>query len=313
MAVGRLVVVSVLLATAACRAPMPEGVEAVGLGGRALTSPALPPAIEADRLSKLASARSDLQRAPEDRDRWIWVGRRLGYLGRYREAIALYTEALERWPGDPFLLRHRGHRYLSVRSFDAAVDDLAAAARACRRVLDEVEPDGLPVPGRPPHSSLHFNVYYHLALAHFVQGEMQAAVDAWLRCLACSDDDESRVAVTHWLWCARIRSGDLAGAVATVQGVTVDMDVVENTAYHQLCLLYKGARTRDQLTAGEGSSGAAMRFGLAHHALVVGDRDQGETALRALAADAGWASFGVIAAEAEVARAFTPLPTRDPR
>ena len=56
-----------------------------------------------------------------------------------------------------------------------------------------------------------------------------------------------------------------------------------------------------------------MRFGLAHHALVVGDREQGEAALRALAADDGWAAFGVIAAEAEVARAFTPRPTRDPR
>ena len=30
---------------------------------------------------------------------------------------------------------------------------------------------------------------------------------------------------------------------ATVQGVTADMDVVENTAYHRLCLLYKGALT----------------------------------------------------------------------
>jgi hypothetical protein len=169
-----------------------------------------------------------------------------------------------------------------------------------------VEPDGLPVPGRPPHSSLHFNVYYHLALAFFVQGEMELAVEAWLRCLACSDDDESRVAVTHWLWCARMRSGDVAGARATVQAITADMDIVENRAYHQLCLLYRGERTPGQLTAGEGSAGAALRFGLAHHALVAGDRAQGEAALEELALDPGWAAFGVIAAEAEVARGFRP-------
>lgn len=313
MAVGRLVTLAVILAPAACRGPVPKGAEAWGLDGRALTSPALPPEVEDDRRGKLASARAALQRAPQDRDCWIWVGRRLGYLGRYREAIAIYTEALDRWPEDPFLLRHRGHRYLSIRAFDDAVDDLTAAARACRRVPDEVEPDGLPVPGRPPHSSLHFNVFYHLALARFVQGEMQEAVDAWLRCLACSDDDESRVAVTHWLWCARMRSGDPAGAAATVQGVTADMDVVENTAYHRLCLLYKGALTRDQLVVGAGSSGAAMRFGLAHYALVLGDREQGEAALRSLAADPGWASFGVIAAEAEVARGFATQRARGPR
>ena len=49
-----------------------------------------------------------------------------------------------------------------------------------------------------------------------------------------------------------------------------------------------------------------VRFGLAHHALVTGDREVGVAALRKLAADPGWAAFGVIAAEAEVARGFRP-------
>ncbi|MGC6486781.1 MAG: tetratricopeptide repeat protein [Planctomycetota bacterium] len=302
MAFRRLVARAALLALAGCHVPLPPGCEARGLDGRLLTPPELPAAVEADREARLAAAREALRRAPDDRDAWIWVGRRLGYLGRYRDAIAVYSEALARWPGDPFLLRHRGHRYLSVRAFARAEQDLARAAAACRVVPDEVEPDGLPVAGRPPHSSLHFNVFYHLALARFVQGDMEGAVDAWLRCLACSDDDESRVAVTHWLWCARTRAGDVAGARATVQGITADMDVVENTAYHQLCLLYKGARTPAQLQAGSGSSGAAMRFGLAHYERVAGDVAAGWRALEALARDPGWAAFGVIAAEAEVTR-----------
>ena len=160
MAVRRLIVLLALLLSVACRAPLPEGVEARALDGRLLSPPPLPAAVEADREAKLAAARAALQQAPGDRDAWIWLGRRLGYLGRYRDAIDVYTEALERWPGDPFLLRHRGHRFLSVREFARAERDLARAAEACRVVRDEVEPDGLPVPGRPPHSSLHFNVYY---------------------------------------------------------------------------------------------------------------------------------------------------------
>ncbi|MEC8253406.1 MAG: hypothetical protein VX044_09345 [Planctomycetota bacterium] len=306
MAIGRLVSLAALFALGSCQTSLPPGAEAFSLSGRPLVPPAPSSQVSADREAKLAAAREQLARSPASRDAWIWVGRRLGYLGRYRDAIDVYSEALKRWPGDPFLLRHRGHRHLSVRAFGRAVDDLAAAAAACRQVPDEVEPDGLPVPGRPPHSSLHFNVFYHLALAYFVRGEMELAVSGWLHCLACSDDDESRVAATHWLWCARMRAGDVAGARATVQGITADMDVVENTAYHQLCLLYKGERTRAQLTAGEGSSGAAMRFGLAHHALVTGDRAEGAAALRKLAVDPGWAAFGVIAAEAEVARGFQP-------
>lgn len=303
MAVRRLVALFVLLlVVGACRAPLPEGTQARALDGRLLVPPPLSAEVESDRQAKLAQARARLQDAPDDRGAWIWVGRRLGYLGRYREAIDVYTEALERWPGDPFLLRHRGHRYLSVREFACAVDDLTLAAEACREVPDEVEPDGLPVAGRPPHSSLHFNVHYHLALAHFVLGDFVRARDAWLLCLACCDDDESRVAVTHWLWCARMRCGDPAGAAATVQGITADMDIVENTAYFQLCLLYKGERTGSELKAGKGSSGAALRFGLAHHELVTGDRAAAERAFAELAADPGWASFGVIAAEAELQR-----------
>ena len=56
------------------------------------------------------------------------MGRRLGYLGRYREAIDVYGEALERWPGDPFLLRHRGHRHLSVRAFGRSRGEIVNSA-----------------------------------------------------------------------------------------------------------------------------------------------------------------------------------------
>ena len=81
MAVRRLVVLSALLLSFACRAPLPDGGEARALDGRLLSPPSLSAAVEADREAKLAAARAALQQAPDDRDAWIWVGRRLGYLG----------------------------------------------------------------------------------------------------------------------------------------------------------------------------------------------------------------------------------------
>jgi hypothetical protein len=80
------------------------------------------------------------------------------------------------------------------------------------------------------------------------------------------------------------------------------MDVVENVAYQNLCLLYRGDRTRADLAPRAGSSGSALAFGLAHHALVTGDRARARAELAALAASPGWSAFGVIAAEAELAR-----------
>lgn len=293
--------VALALAVAACRS-LPPGAECWSLDGRALVSPS--PA--ADAAARLAADLTEAERAhaarPDDRDAAIWHARRLGYLGRYRVAVAVLTEALARHPGDPFLLRHRGHRWLTLRKFERARADLLAAADACRITPDATEPDGQPTPGRPPHSSLHYNVHYHLGLACFLLGDWAMAEHAWLCCLAVVDDDESRVAVTHWLWCARMRLGDPAGAFAVVAPIHAGMDVVENVAYLDLCLLYRGDRTRAELAPRAGSSGSAMAFGLAHHALATGDRTRARAELQALAASPGWSAFGVVAAEAELVR-----------
>lgn len=303
MARKRLVVVGLLFATCQMQPALPDGAECWSLSGRALYAPELSPDLLKKREANLAAARTHADANPQERDAAIWVGRRLGYLGRYREAIAIYTEALRRWPGDAFLLRHRGHRLISVRDFARAQQDLRQAALACRTIMDEVEPDGLPVPGRPPHSTLHFNVHYHGALASFLLGDFEDAEGRWLDCLAVSTNDESRVAVTHWLWSTRMRLGDLAGAADAVRGITADMDIVENKSYHQLCLLYNGKLKSDRVQIGEGSSGAALQYGLAHYRLVTMGMAAARPHLEVLAADAGWASFGVIAAEAELARA----------
>jgi tetratricopeptide (TPR) repeat protein len=298
---ARPVVAAALLAAAACRS-LPPDAEAFAFDGRVLRA-APPPQPQRERLeADLAAARAAAKAAPPDRDAAIWVARRLGYLGRYREAIDVLTAALAEHPNDSFLLRHRGHRWITVRELDRAVADLERAAAACRTVPDAVEPDGVPTPGRPPHSTLHYNVHYHLGLAHFVRGDFAAAERAWLDCLAVAANDESRVAVTHWLWSVRMRAGNPAGATAIVAPIRADMDVVENRAYHQLCLLYAGRLARDAVVVPEGSSGAALRFGLAHFDLVHGRRDAAREALAALAAEPGWAAFGVLAAEAELTR-----------
>lgn len=293
-----VVVVSAVLA--GCRV-LPPDAQCRGLDGRVLRTAPLAPDREARLLADLRAAEAELAARPHDRDAAIWVARRLGYLGRFREAVDVLTRALQRHPGDPFLLRHRGHRWLTLRDLGAARRDLRQAADACRTTPDEIEPDGQPTPGRPPHSSLHYNVHYHLGLAYFLAGDWRPAEHAWLCCLAVCDDDESRVAVSHWLWCARMRLGDPAGAAAVVAPIHERMDVVENRSYHQLCLLYAGRLRADQIVPAAGSAGAAAAFGLAHHTLVRAGWAAARPALVELAADPGWPSFGVLAAEAELA------------
>ena len=302
MPAKNLVTIVLSFAFGAACSSLPPGACCWSLDGRPLFV-APPDAAEQQRLEDdLAAARAALANAPRDRDAAVWVGRRLGYLGRHHEAIAAFTDALALHPNDPYLLRHRGHRWITLREPDKAVADLERAAALCRLEPDSIEPDGKPTPNRPPHSSLHYNVYYHLGLALFLRGEFVRAERAWLDCLAVVGNDESRVAVTHWLWCARMRRGNHVGAAAVVAPIRAEMDVVDNRGYHQLCLFYAGKLSRDAVVMPESSAGAALAFGLAHHALVTGDRDRARKELEELAQRPGWTAFGVICAEAELAR-----------
>jgi tetratricopeptide (TPR) repeat protein len=303
MAQNRLLILGSLLPLSlapACRG-VPHGAECLSLAGAPLYAPAMNAERQAQLEADLLAARQAAIATP-GRDNSIWVARRLGYLGRYREAIAVLDEALADHPDDPFVLRHRGHRWLTLREFGRAAWDLERAAQALRLHPDVIEPDGQPVEGRPPHSTLHFNVYYHLGLALFCAGDFELAERAWLRCLAVVGNDESRVAVTHWLWCVRMRLDDRGGAAALVATIGETMDVVENRAYHELCLLYAGKRKRAELQPRPGSAGSALAFGLAHHALVFGARTDARRQFEAIVQDAGWAAFGHIAAEVELAR-----------
>ncbi len=90
MACRRLVVVVSLWLLAACQTSLPSGAEAWSLSGRALHAPELSADVQAEREAKLGAARDALAANPEDREAAIWVGRRLGYLGRYRGAKAIW-------------------------------------------------------------------------------------------------------------------------------------------------------------------------------------------------------------------------------
>lgn len=293
---------SSLLLAACAGAPLPEGVECRALTGELLRARALPPAVQAEREALLASAAEAHAEAPDDVAAIVWHGRRLAYLGRYRDAVAVYTEGLRRHPEDPELLRHRGHRWITLREFAAAERDLARAAAVVRGQPDRIEPDGLPVPGRPPHSTLHFNIHYHLGLARHLQGDFAGAAAAWDDCRAVARNDEARAAVAHWQWTARMRNGEPALAAAAVADLGGERDVVENVAYLRLCRLYRGEIGPEAVAGDDGSSAAAAAYGLGNWHLVRGDHAAGAQVWSALRARGEWASFGHIAAEAEAAR-----------
>jgi Tetratricopeptide repeat len=284
------------------------GAEAVSLLGEPLAAPVLPPATKADREAKLAAARAEAEAHPEDVDAQIWLGRRTAYLGRYREAIDIYTRALATHPDEPRLLRHRGHRYISVRRFDLAAADLERAAQLVAGKPDEVEPDGLPNARNTPVSSLQTNIWYHLGLAHYLlggPGDMEKARQAFAECLRLSTNADTQVSTTHWLYMTLRRLGRVGEAEALLEPIRPDMDVIENRAYHLLTLMYKGEIPPEAIPGlnNGGADAPTLGYGLGDWYLYNGRRDDAVKAFREILTwKDQWSAFGYIAAEADLKR-----------
>ncbi len=260
------------------------------------------PSIAAAQVStspgSLPAAEAALARAPESLEAVIWHARFVGYTD-YARAVQLYTDALRRWPDEPWLLRHRGHRYISLRRFAEAKADLQRAFDLTRGKPDLVEQDGQPNPSGIPTSTLQSNIRYHLALAQFLTGDFAPAAQIWAEDARVAKNLDQRVAATYWWVLSLARGGDLAAARATLAPIQADWTIIENGSYHRLLLWMKGELSEQALRASMTSplERQTIGNGIAQWKLATGDRAGADAARSEVLATGPSASFGFIAAE----------------
>lgn len=298
-----------LLLTVGCAAPGSSeptaehgapGVQPVrALDGRALLPAAKPP----EETARLAA---------QTEEAWVWLGRRLSYEFRYHDAIAAFSDGLLRFPDSFRLLRHRGHRYISVREFDRAVADLTRAEALARGLPDEPEPDGAPSPASAaagPRSTLQANISYHLGLAHYLRGEFDTGARAFAAGLPFARaNDDMLVSHTWWVVLAQRRAGGRVEGLPTdaelLAPIRADLAVLENHSYHRLLLVAKGELTEAELLPAEVTDvdSATLTYGLAALRLAAGDETGGLALCHRAMTGPAWMAFGHIGSEAEVWR-----------
>ena len=288
-------------------ATLPPGAQAISFLGDTLRTFPLAPETKARYEAQLAEAKAAYDHAPTNVDSVIWYGRRLGYLGRLREAIDVYSRGITLYPDNPWLYRHRGHRYLSVRELDHAAADLERATALTRGKPDEVEPDGQPNAKNSPIGTLQSNIAYHLALAYYLKGDFARAVPVYRQEIADARNDDRIVSTAHWLYMSLRRLGRATEAAQVLVPIRRDMNVIENDTYHRLLLLYKGELPVDSvLTVGPSGemsvTDATGAYGVGNWHLYNGRSAEAERVFRRILAGGQWGAFGYIAAEAEIAR-----------
>ena len=281
----------------------PQTPDAVSLFGDPLYSPEPSEAL----LTQLRHREREFKADSNDPDKLIWYGRFVAYTGNYSGAIEIFNDGAKQFPDDARMLRHVGHRYISIRKFDQAIDALERAAKLIEGKENEIEPDGMPNARNIPVSTLHGNIWYHLGLAYYLKHDFENALRAYQNCLATANRPDNVVSATHWIYMIHRRMGRGQEAKACLEPIDLEMDVIENTGYHQCCCFYKGLITQDVLegTLKNGIQKEALDYAIGNWFLYNAEHAKARQRMESLRANGAWNAFGFIAAESDLASQIT--------
>jgi tetratricopeptide (TPR) repeat protein len=230
----------------------------------------------------IARAESALAAEPRNVERYVQLGVAQSGMWQFREAIQTFTRGLEIAPNDPVLYRWRGHRHLSVREFDRALQDLTRGA-----ALD----------------STNYGIWYHLGIVRYARGEFDAAADAFARAQRIAPDTAELAGATDWLWMSLSRGGKGAEAKAMLD--RRPDSVAANNAYTQRLKLYRGEVSPDSVMTPADTSAvqvATLSYGIGNWYLVRGDTTRARSWFERSIASGGWPAFGFIISEVELRR-----------
>lgn len=255
---------------------------------------------------QIANYKQALERYKDDSlnvDNIVWLGRRLSYLGDYKAAIEVYSKGIKAYPEEARFYRHRGHRYISIRQLDNAIADFKKAVALIEGKEDKIEKDGIPNALNIPLSTLHNNIWYHLGFAYYLKNDLANALSAFEVCQETSKNDDMQVSARNWLYMILRRMERIDDANIILVPVHKDLTIIENMAYYNLLLFYKGDLSLEEVS-GNGSSGSseAALYGIANWYHYNGDIEEAKKRYLELIETGNSAGFGYIAAEADLSR-----------
>jgi tetratricopeptide (TPR) repeat protein len=230
----------------------------------------------------VARAERALAADPRNIQRFIDLGIAQAGARQMQEAVRTFTRALEVEPNNPVLYRWRGHRNISVRNYAQAMADLTRGY-----ALD----------------SLNYGILYHLGVLRFINGDYNAAADAFRRAQPRAPDAGELSGSVDWLWMSLMRAGRTAEASAMLAKRLDSLPV--NNAYARRLKLYRGELTPETFFTPADTSDvdvATLSFGLGNWYLVRGNQARAREMFERSVKSGGWPGFAFMASEADLAR-----------
>jgi tetratricopeptide (TPR) repeat protein len=292
------------LAVAQAAQPSAAKPEATSLLGTPLYAIQLAPEAKKTAEANLQAARAEFAKSPDSADAIIWLGRRLAAAGLVQEAIGAFTKGIAKFPTDARFYRFRGHRYVSVREFDKAIADLTKASQLIAGKPDEPEPSTAD-PKVMSSETLHYAIYYHLGLAHYLKADFENALRVYRQCLAVAKgNDDQTIGVSDWLYMTLRRLNRTDEAARVLDAIVVGMKVKDDQQYYDRLQMYKGLKTPEELLqkGGDPVATATLAYGVGNWYLYNGRKAEATAVFEKIITGPNWMPFGFIAAEAELAR-----------
>lgn len=283
-----------------------ETPEGFSLFGEPLYNPVSYPDPEHKQLVKFNTAVSEWEKDPENREKILWLGRQHAYVGRYRDAIHIFTEALKKFPDDAEFLRHRAHRYLSLRMFEYSIRDSEKAVDKMLEKPDFMEPSGLAGAEETTEYTFYTNVYYHLGLAYMMSGDLINARRAFDDLLEVAKNDDHIIMSVYWNYIILKRLGYDEEAKKVLDHVKPDMDTPVSVGYYECLKMYKGELEPEDILGNKGDddqlSLVTSGFGVANEYLFRGEYDEYVEILGRVLDTNAWSGFGYLSAEVDLKR-----------
>ena len=232
--------------------------------GTTLREPDWPKEVRERLELDLEIAKAVFEVAPDREDSYIWLGRRYGYLGRYADAVKVFTAGLQKFPDSYKLHRFRGRHRARSRDFGGAIEDYRAGIEKMAGRPDSFEPDGMPNSRGLTISTYRSNLHYYLGQTYFATGDyvgMIAELEASLISPIALPIEDHKVAVAFWKYLALKKLGKDREADAVLMSVPEALDLVENHSYHQAVKVLQG-RVNAELAEAKGDSLSKFALGM---------------------------------------------------
>lgn len=237
------------------------------------------------------SAKSEVEKNPNNPELWIKLGRAFRRQNMHREAIDAYSNGIMHCPFYPLLYRHRAHAYINTSRYAEAAADFEFAL-----CIDKTNVD----------------CWYHLALSYFLLQDYSRALDNYRVCYTMSQEDNvDLVSCTDWMWITLRRLGRYEEAARLLDKIIPDMECGVCETYHKRLLMYKGLYQPEEiLPENEEGEKADLNlvtagFGVANFYYETGRIAQGDALILRLlevGKENTWGAFGFQAALVEKER-----------